>query len=84
MSKGVCMVLAEVTHMQSSKLTARSHCIRLFTAAAVTPAVNGFLKAEEASLISFRITHDGTVPVVMLVSAPRQLSQSEAQTQDWP
>ena len=73
--------------MQPSKLSAKANRIRLFTGstpAAVESAVNGFLKSEDVSLVEFHLTHNGTAPVVMVVSAPRRLSQGEGQAQQWP
>ena len=73
--------------MQPTKLPTGSFRIRLFTGAtatAVESAVNGFLKSEDVSLVGVHLDFDGTAPVVMLVHVPRELSQGEAQTQQWP
>ncbi len=81
------MFEAEVENMQPSQRPAGSYRIRLFTGAttaAVESAVNTYLKGEEVSLAGFYVTHDGTAPVVMVVGVPRQLSQSESETQQWP
>ncbi len=73
--------------MQPSQLPAGAYRVRLFTGAsvaAVESAINTYLKSEEVSLTGFYMTHDGTAPVVMVVGVPRQLTQSESETQQWP